>query len=97
MSVTVLRKTSSRTVTPVSTLPCCLGGRDDVPGAAGVVPLVLLAGVAEGQLALCGLAGGDAPLQVLVDHPVRGELLDLWTRWLRTWSQVTRTEKQNSG
>ena len=42
-------------------------------GAAGVVPLFLLACVAEGELALCCLTNGDAPLQVLVDHPVHGE------------------------
>ena len=52
------------------------GGGDAVAGAAGVVALVPLAGVAKGQLALCGLAGGgvgvhlNPPLHVVVDHPV---------------------------
>ena len=53
--------------------PWCHGDGDNVAGAAGVGPLVLLGGVAEGQLAHCSLADGDAPLQVLVVLPVRGE------------------------
>ena len=52
------------------------GGGHGVAGAAGVVPLVPLAGVAEWQFALRGLVAGgvglhlDAPLHVVVDHPV---------------------------
>ena len=51
-------------------------GGHAVAGAAGVVALVPLAGVAEGELALGGLGGGgvgghlDPPLHVVVDHPV---------------------------
>ena len=55
------------------TSPWCHGDGDNVAGAAGVGPLVLLGGVAEGQLAHCSLADGDAPLQVLVVLPVHGE------------------------
>ena len=48
-----------------STSPWCHGDGDNVAGAAGVGPLVLLDH--------CSLADGDAPLQVLVVLPVRGE------------------------
>ena len=47
-----------------------------IAGTAGVVSLVLLACIAEGELALSGhLAGGvgrhlDPPLNVVVDHSV---------------------------
>ena len=52
------------------------GGRHGVAGAAGVVPLVSLARVTEGQFALCRLLVGgvglhlDSSLHVVVDHPV---------------------------
>ena len=52
------------------------GGRHGVAGTAGVVPLVSLAGVTEGQLALCGLLAGGvglhlhSSLHVVVHHPV---------------------------